>query len=413
MDVDTRKAGTIWFTNPVCHWDRGGMMIATWDNVGYWKEKDDYLSLFQIAAYSGEQEGDAIIEYRFADFPYFYNLTNLDWLVGRHPFSGIIAKGQILMELPLSQQEWVKDINTYNDGLWVMEVKNQSLALKLNDKLLCRHTEVPMPLEEPPFSLPALVHERPDPASSFDTSENEKSSAIRLLFTLQAGDGKIIDTLQINPSGSLRFDPQYNSQISSPVEFVAYSAISPENTQVNYGYKNATTFIVSWQQDLGDGLNNLFSIRLLSQPEEPKTTILFDYEELQPVVADADAYPFAGIIVGGQPVMELRYSGVSDAHKLQRDYRGIWEVEITQNGYRLILPRHLACQYQKAQGDNLVDVEVSGNGGSDNGVDETTGAEVDINDASHSGTLNAAPDSRFIPPLLVLTAAWAYQAANK
>ena len=69
-DVDTRKAGTVWFTDPVAtdsyiiervaddirsvfkdqaSFGPAYTLIATWDNVGYFKEKLDKVRLFIIS----------------------------------------------------------------------------------------------------------------------------------------------------------------------------------------------------------------------------------------------------------------------------------------------------------------------------------------------------------------------------
>ena len=68
--MDTRKAGTVWFTDPVAtdsyitervaddirsvfkdqaFFEPAYALIATWDNVGYFKEKSDKVRLIIIS----------------------------------------------------------------------------------------------------------------------------------------------------------------------------------------------------------------------------------------------------------------------------------------------------------------------------------------------------------------------------
>ena len=352
MDVDTRAVGTVFITKPLC-WNQGGKLVVTWDQVGYFKAMSDPISTFQIVLFKGNRDGDAIIEYRFHTFPFSYgqqgNTTEPP------PFSGIFANGRIFFELPVSQQEWVSEIDTYNNGIWIIELKNHTFTLQLNDKLRCQHTEEPQLVTS--YTLPERIHELPDQPTTFTSELNDQTSErIQLPFAIRAGDKSFFNTLRVSSAGFVQFAPEDNPQLGSPVFVSAYqnTAVIPESTLVTFGYKDATTFIAHWRQDLGNGSSNAFSIRLLGQQEKSRTLVIFDYELLQPVNnhSQGGTYPFAGITAGHSTVMELPYSGTEEAHHMQRDYRGLWEVSLDASGYRLLLPRHLACHYQSGSSEN-------------------------------------------------------------
>ncbi len=375
--------------------ETGDVSSGPLDNNGYafqWRdltfsESSNKANNYTLIIRSLNTEGDFDMEFYYKKLEPSYEQISNDFIGSstseaefyrnHNPFMGMIAGGNIVFELPISQRYWGEQgLERYNNGMWTVRSVNNQYTLLLDNNLQCVHTEPLTLLNAPgmtPAESPTLVNISSTALSSLEEGDDVLSEIITLPFSvrLQSG-GELLNKIRVSSNGYIlfchdsncrdvqaRFSPleQMKNTLSTVVSAYLADATTASESAIYYGESEQGKYSVRWQElapytgrsDSNPEVFNSFNLILHNQQKVGDIDIELFYEDLQWRDFTAKAQttvnlPFSGIARSGKVEIELPLSRKQRVDELDFDYRGSWRIRVRDGQFTLDLPRSLSCR---------------------------------------------------------------------